>query len=56
MGENHLVGPLERGLRVMEVIGGAFFPLRPADLVSATGLVRSTVDRVPATCARAGGR
>ncbi|WP_106401001.1 IclR family transcriptional regulator domain-containing protein [Actinocorallia populi] len=49
MGDERPVGPLERGLRVMEVIGGASSPPRPADLVPATGLVRSTVDRVLST-------
>ncbi|WP_207944385.1 IclR family transcriptional regulator domain-containing protein [Actinomadura rubrisoli] len=54
MREAHPVGPLQRGLQVMEVFGVAGGPLRPADLVTATGLARSTVDRVVGTLAETG--
>ncbi|MFE7122100.1 helix-turn-helix domain-containing protein, partial [Streptomyces sp. NPDC057654] len=50
-----IVGPLERGLavlRAMSAPGG--HRQRPSDLVHATGLARSTVDRVVATLVRVG--
>ncbi|GAA4233814.1 hypothetical protein GCM10022254_37130 [Actinomadura meridiana] len=47
------VGPLKRGLAVLEAVGRAG-PLRPADLVGATGLARSTVDRVLSTLTETG--
>lgn len=47
------VGPLERGLAVLRLVahapGGR---LRPSELARATGLARSTVDRVAATLVR----
>ncbi|WP_061289636.1 IclR family transcriptional regulator domain-containing protein [Herbidospora cretacea] len=42
------VGPLERGLAVLKAMA-AGEPCRPSDLTRATGLARSTVDRVLAT-------
>ncbi|MDX6740386.1 IclR family transcriptional regulator C-terminal domain-containing protein [Actinocorallia sp. A-T 12471] len=47
-------GPLERGLEVINLLGRARDPQRPADLVKATGLVRSTVDRVVSTLVQIG--
>ena len=47
-------GPLERGLQVIEALTAARVPLRPADLMRATGLVRSTVDRVISTLVQIG--
>ncbi|MGH3244481.1 MAG: IclR family transcriptional regulator domain-containing protein [Spirillospora sp.] len=47
------VGPLRRGLEILEVVGRSG-PLRPADLVAATGLARSTVDRVLSTLTETG--
>jgi IclR family transcriptional regulator, pca regulon regulatory protein len=49
------VGPLERGLSVLRALAAA--PggrLRPSELTRATGLARSTVDRVAATLAELG--
>lgn len=49
------VGPLERGFAVLRALAGA--PggrLRPSGLTKATGLARSTVDRVAATLAELG--
>lgn len=49
------VGPLERGLAVLRLLAHA--PdgrLRPSELARATGLARSTVDRVAATLVRLG--
>ena len=49
------VGPLERGLTVLRTL--ALAPgnrLRPSDLVRATGLARSPVDRIAATLVRLG--
>jgi IclR family pca regulon transcriptional regulator len=43
------VGPLERGLHVIEVLANADAGQRPADLARTTGLARSTVDRVVTT-------
>ncbi|MFE9621615.1 IclR family transcriptional regulator C-terminal domain-containing protein [Streptomyces sp. NPDC006527] len=42
-------GPLERGLAVLRLVAEATHPLRPGDLARATGLARSTVDRITAT-------
>ena len=49
------VGPLERGFAVLRALAAA--PggrLRPSELTKATGLARSTVDRVAATLAQLG--
>ncbi|MFI0485700.1 IclR family transcriptional regulator C-terminal domain-containing protein [Actinomadura sp. 9N215] len=54
MGGAAPVGPLKRGLEVLEVVGRAGGPLRPADLVAETGLARSTVDRVLSTLTETG--
>jgi IclR family pca regulon transcriptional regulator len=51
------VGPLERGLAVLRVLGGpagAAGPLRASDLARETGLARSTVDRIVSTLLRLG--
>ncbi|RKS68410.1 IclR family transcriptional regulator [Actinomadura pelletieri DSM 43383] len=48
------VGPLKRGLEILEVVGRAGGPLRPADLVAESGLARSTVDRVLSTLTETG--
>ncbi|WP_373317003.1 IclR family transcriptional regulator domain-containing protein [Streptomyces sulfonofaciens] len=48
------VRPLERGLAVLRALSGAGAPMRAGDLVRATGLARSTVDRVVATLLRLG--
>ncbi|MFG2501365.1 IclR family transcriptional regulator C-terminal domain-containing protein [Streptomyces sp. NPDC048441] len=48
------VRPLERGLAVLRAIAAADDQVRAGDLVRATGLARSTVDRVVATLARIG--
>lgn len=42
-------GPLERGLAVLRIAADAPHPVRPSDLARATGLARSTVDRITAT-------
>ncbi|GAA0954823.1 IclR family transcriptional regulator domain-containing protein [Actinocorallia libanotica] len=57
MGRTHgrtdgTVGPLERGLEVIELLGRS--PARPADLARAAGLARSTVDRVISTLEQSG--
>ncbi|MGW1087783.1 helix-turn-helix domain-containing protein [Streptomyces sp. NPDC002596] len=50
-----LVGPLERGLAVLRAVAaGPGTRHRPGDLVRATGLARSTVDRVATTLVRLG--
>ncbi|TMR04815.1 IclR family transcriptional regulator [Actinomadura soli] len=54
MREADPVGPLKRGLEILEVVGRAGGPLRPADLVAETGLARSTVDRVLSTLTETG--
>ncbi|WP_207935664.1 IclR family transcriptional regulator C-terminal domain-containing protein [Actinomadura sp. KC216] len=54
MRETDPVGPLKRGLEILEVVGRASGPLRPADLVAETGLARSTVDRVLSTLTETG--
>ena len=49
------VGPLERGLTVLRTLASARGNrLRPSDLVRATGLARSPVDRIAATLVRLG--
>uniref|UniRef100_A0AAU2V7J5 Glycerol operon regulatory protein n=1 Tax=Streptomyces sp. NBC_00003 TaxID=2903608 RepID=A0AAU2V7J5_9ACTN len=48
------VGPLMRGVAVLRVLGDADGRLSLGGLVRATGLARSTVDRVAATLARMG--
>ncbi|MFF0448938.1 IclR family transcriptional regulator C-terminal domain-containing protein [Streptomyces sp. NPDC004609] len=48
------VGPLTRGLTVLRVITDAGGRAAVGDLVRATGLARSTVDRITATLARMG--
>ncbi|MFG2194023.1 IclR family transcriptional regulator C-terminal domain-containing protein [Streptomyces sp. NPDC048639] len=49
-GETPVVGPLDRGLTVLRAMSRpGNHRLRPSDLVHATGLARSTVDRVVAT-------
>ncbi|GAB2853369.1 IclR family transcriptional regulator C-terminal domain-containing protein [Actinocorallia aurea] len=52
--ESGATGPLERGLEVINLLGRARYPQRPADLVKSTGLVRSTVDRVVGTLVQIG--
>ncbi|MFD1538548.1 IclR family transcriptional regulator domain-containing protein [Nonomuraea guangzhouensis] len=48
-------GTLERGLAVLRVLAaGPRWPMRATDLVRATGLARSTVDRIVATLVRLG--
>lgn len=42
-------GPLERGLAVLRIVADAPHAVRPSDLARATGLARSTVDRITAT-------
>ncbi|MFE2279697.1 IclR family transcriptional regulator C-terminal domain-containing protein [Streptomyces sp. NPDC059454] len=42
-------GPLERGLAVLRIVADAAHSVRPGDLARATGLARSTVDRIAAT-------
>ncbi|MGW4024463.1 IclR family transcriptional regulator domain-containing protein [Streptomyces sp. NPDC005009] len=42
-------GPLERGLAVLRIVAEAPHSVRPGDLARATGLARSTVDRIAAT-------
>lgn len=42
-------GPLERGLAVLRIVADAPHSVRPGDLTRATGLARSTVDRIAAT-------
>ncbi|WP_030868070.1 IclR family transcriptional regulator domain-containing protein [Streptomyces sp. NRRL S-37] len=42
-------GPLERGLAVLRIVADAPHSVRPSDLARATGLARSTVDRIAAT-------
>ncbi|WP_406358110.1 helix-turn-helix domain-containing protein [Streptomyces sp. NBC_01635] len=42
-------GPLERGLAVLRIVAEAPHSPRPGDLARATGLARSTVDRITAT-------
>ncbi|MGW6392925.1 IclR family transcriptional regulator domain-containing protein [Streptomyces sp. NPDC055103] len=50
-----LVGPLERGLAVLRAVAaGPGNRHRPGDLARATGLARSTVDRVATTLLRLG--
>ncbi|MER5708343.1 IclR family transcriptional regulator C-terminal domain-containing protein [Streptomyces sp. NPDC002122] len=50
-----LVGPLERGLAVLRAVAaGPGVRHRPGDLARATGLARSTVDRVVTTLLRLG--
>ena len=51
---NDVVGPLERGLQVIEVLAKGAVGQRPADLARATGLARSTVNRVITTLERIG--
>ncbi|MCX5388056.1 IclR family transcriptional regulator C-terminal domain-containing protein [Streptomyces sp. NBC_00083] len=48
------VGPLMRGVAVLRALGEADGRLTLGELVRATGLARSTVDRVAATLARMG--
>ncbi|MFF2324969.1 MULTISPECIES: IclR family transcriptional regulator C-terminal domain-containing protein [unclassified Streptomyces] len=49
------VGPLERGLAVLRALAAHPGPrMRPGDLVRATGLARSTVDRVVTTLGHLG--
>ncbi|MGW0663926.1 IclR family transcriptional regulator domain-containing protein [Streptodolium elevatio] len=48
------VGPLSRGLAVLRAVAAADGRASLGDLVRATGLARSTVDRVAATVARIG--
>lgn len=48
------VRPLERGLAVLRALASADDQVRAGDLVRATGLARSTVDRVVATLAHLG--
>lgn len=49
------VGPLERGLAVLRVLGAApHGRARASDLVRATGLARSTVDRIVSTLLQLG--
>jgi IclR family pca regulon transcriptional regulator len=49
------VGPLERGLTVLRTLASTRGNrLRPSDLVRATGLARSPVDRIAATLVRLG--
>ncbi|MEU8134851.1 IclR family transcriptional regulator domain-containing protein [Streptodolium elevatio] len=48
------VGPLTRGLAVLRAVAAADGRASLGDLVRATGLARSTVDRVAATVARIG--
>ncbi|MET7622195.1 IclR family transcriptional regulator C-terminal domain-containing protein [Streptomyces sp. NPDC005408] len=49
------LGPLERGLFVLRAIATAREPrLRPGDVVRATGLARSPVDRITSTLIRLG--
>ncbi|NUR60098.1 MAG: helix-turn-helix domain-containing protein [Catenulispora sp.] len=53
--EEASVGPLERGLAVVHALAGApAGRLRRSDLVRATGLARSTVDRIVTTLVRLG--
>ncbi|MFG2516351.1 IclR family transcriptional regulator C-terminal domain-containing protein [Streptomyces sp. NPDC048584] len=47
-------GPLERGLAVLRLVSEAPHPVRPGDLARATGLARSTVDRITATLTHLG--
>ncbi|MFH8449202.1 IclR family transcriptional regulator C-terminal domain-containing protein [Streptomyces fungicidicus] len=42
-------GPLERGLAVLRIVADAPHSVRPGDLARATGLARSTVDRIITT-------
>lgn len=42
-------GPLERGLAVLRIVAESPHSVRPGDLARATGLARSTVDRIIAT-------
>ncbi|MFD7705403.1 IclR family transcriptional regulator C-terminal domain-containing protein [Streptomyces caelestis] len=42
-------GPLERGLAVLRIVADTPHSVRPGDLARATGLARSTVDRITAT-------
>ncbi|MEU0403113.1 helix-turn-helix domain-containing protein, partial [Streptomyces sp. NPDC006197] len=52
---DEVVGPLERGLAVLRVMAtGPEVRHRPGDLARATGLARSTVDRVATTLVRLG--
>jgi len=53
-GREPAVGPLERGLAVLRTLAAEHGPARPADLARATGLARSTVDRIAATLVRLG--
>ncbi|MET7857294.1 IclR family transcriptional regulator C-terminal domain-containing protein [Streptomyces sp. NPDC005318] len=49
------VGPLERGLAVLRALAAHAGPrMRPGDLARATGLARSTVDRIVTTLTRLG--
>lgn len=49
------VGPLERGLAVLRALAAHPGPrMRPGDLVRATGLARSTVDRIVTTLTHLG--
>ncbi|MDF6044681.1 helix-turn-helix domain-containing protein [Streptomyces sp. JH14] len=49
------VGPLERGLAVLRALAAHPGPrMRPGDLARATGLARSTVDRIVTTLTRLG--
>ena len=55
MDPDESVGPLERGFAVLRALAGANGGrLRPSELTKATGLARSTVDRVAATLAELG--
>ncbi|MFI8193274.1 IclR family transcriptional regulator C-terminal domain-containing protein [Streptomyces sp. NPDC085946] len=47
-------GPLERGLAVLRIMADAPHSTRPGDLVRATGLARSAVDRITATLTHLG--
>ncbi|HET9381077.1 MAG TPA: IclR family transcriptional regulator C-terminal domain-containing protein [Streptomyces sp.] len=47
-------GPLERGLAVLRIVAATPRPALPGDLARATGLARSTVDRIAATLVHLG--
>ncbi|MGW1514716.1 IclR family transcriptional regulator domain-containing protein [Streptomyces sp. NPDC002394] len=52
---DELVGPLERGLAVLRAMAaGPDVRHRPGDLARATGLARSTIDRIATTLVRLG--
>lgn len=53
-GRGEAVGPLERGLDVLRVMADSAEAVRPGDLVRATGLARSAVDRIAATLVHLG--